>query len=59
MKPSVVFASLLSALAVALIVATPANAEGKRKKDKAASAYGASGKHVKDITKCKENGGNK
>ncbi len=53
------FSGLLAAIAVAAFVATPANAEGKRKKDKATSAFCASGKHVKDVAKCKENGGNK
>jgi hypothetical protein len=56
MKP---LAIVFGMLVVAALTATPAAAEGNRKKDKAAGAYCNSGKHVKDIAKCKETGGNK
>ena len=48
------FASLLVALAAAVLVATPADT---RTKDKPNSGYCKSGKHVGDIARCKENGG--
>ena len=50
------FAGLLAALAVAMLVTTPADA---RKKDKANSGYCKSGTQVGDMAKCKENGGAK
>ena len=53
------FAGLLATVAIVAFLVTPANAGGNRKKDKATSAFCASGKHVKDVAKCKENGGNK
>ena len=50
------FAGLLAALAVAMLITTPADA---RKKDKANSGYCKSGTQVGDMAKCKENGGAK
>jgi hypothetical protein len=50
------FTGLVTALAVAMLVATPADA---RKKDHANSGYCKSGVQVKDMAKCKENGGKK
>ena len=50
------FTGFLAALAVAMLVVTPADA---RKKDHANSGYCKSGVHVNDMTKCKENGGKK
>jgi hypothetical protein len=50
------FAGLLAALAVAMLITSPADA---RKKDKANSGYCKSGAHVGNMGKCKENGGAK
>ena len=52
------FASLLAALAVATLVATPAAAAVKGAM-KANSGYRKSGKLVGDTKVCKENGGKK
>jgi hypothetical protein len=52
------FASLLAALAVAALVATPAAAVMKGAM-KANSGYCKSGKRVGDMKYCKENGGKK
>ena len=52
------FASLLAALAVATLVATPAAAAVKGAM-KANSGYCKSGKLVGDMKACKENGGKK
>jgi hypothetical protein len=48
------FAELVAALAVASFVVSSADA---RIKDKPNSGYCKSGKHVADMSKCKENGG--
>ena len=51
-----VLTGLLTVIAVVALVATPAAA---RKKDHANTSYCKSGVQVKDMAKCKENGGKK